>query len=77
MEFKEFAEFFAEALDMDDAKKLKPEIKFRELDDWSSLSSLNLMAAIDDQLGIALDSPDIKNSSTIGDLFRIIEEKNV
>lgn len=75
MEFKEFVVIFAEALDMDNAKKLKLETKFRELDDWSSLSSLNLIAAVDDQLGIALDSSDIKNSSTIGEIFRIIKKK--
>ncbi len=75
MEFKEFAEIFAEALDLDNPNKVKPELKFREFDDWSSLSSLNLITSVDEQYGFTFDSSDIKNSSTVGELFEALKNK--
>lgn len=75
MEFKEFAEIFAEALDLDNPNKVKPESKFREYDDWSSLSSLNLITIVDEQYGFTFDSSDFKNSVTVGDLFEALKNK--
>lgn len=75
MEFKEFAEIFAEALDLDNPNKVKPESKFREYDDWSSLSSLNLITIVDEQYGFTFDSSDFKNSVTVGDLFEVLKNK--
>ena len=75
MEFKEFAEIFAEALDLDNPNKVKPESKFREFDDWSSLASLNLITIVDEQLGYTFDGLEIKNSETVGDLFEVIKNK--
>ena len=74
MEFKEFAKTFAEALDLDNPRKLKESTKFRELDEWSSLSALNLIATIDEQLGFTFEEQDIKNSETVGDLFIIFSK---
>lgn len=75
MEFKEFAQIFAESLDLDNPNKVKPESKFREFDDWSSLSSLNLITTVDEQYGFTFDSSDIKNAITVGDLFEALKNK--
>ena len=44
MEFKDFIERLAEAVEIESVENLMPETEFRELDDWSSLSVMLLIA---------------------------------
>ncbi len=75
MEIKEFIEKFAEIFDDTDASTLTPETKFRELDEWSSLSALGLIALADEEFDVELKGDEIRNSNTIQDIFNIIIEK--
>ena len=52
MEIKEFIQNFADQLDDTDAEVLTPETKFRELDDWSSLAALSIIAMVDEEYGV-------------------------
>ncbi|WP_417186450.1 acyl carrier protein [Bacteroides sp.] len=51
------------------------ETKFRELDEWSSLIALSVIAMVDEVYGITINGEDIRNSQTIGDLFNRIKNK--
>lgn len=73
MELKEFFENFAEVMDMDDANSLSENTEFKELEEWSSLSALGLMAMIDEQYGVSLTAADIRGSKTIGDIIEKIK----
>ena len=75
MEIKEFIEKFAEIFDDTDVSTLTPETKFRELDEWSSLSALSLMAMADEEYEVELKGEDIKNAETILDIFNVINSK--
>lgn len=75
MEIKDFIEKFAEALDDMDASALTPETKFRELDEWSSLAALSVIAMADEEYEVELSGNDMKNANTIQDLFDIISSK--
>jgi len=44
MEIKDFIQNFADQLDDTDVSMLTPETDFRELDEWSSLTALSVMA---------------------------------
>ena len=45
---EEFVELFAEQFDETDASLIKADTKFRDLDEWSSLIGLSLIAMADE-----------------------------
>ncbi len=75
MGINEFINKFAEIFDDTDASALTPETKFRELDEWSSLTALGLIALADEEFDVDLKGDDVKKSETIGDLFDVIKNK--
>lgn len=75
MEIKEFVEKFAEQFDETDASAFAPETKFHELDEWSSLIALSIIAMVDDEYDVTLKGDDIRNSNTIQDLFDLVQSK--
>lgn len=76
MKIEEFIEKFAEALDDMDATSLNADTYFKELDEWSSLAALSIIAMIDDEYDVTVKAEDIRNSDTIEDLFNIVNVKN-
>lgn len=75
MEIKDFIENFAEQFDDTTVEVLSVETEFRELDEWSSLIALSIIAMVDEVYGITINGEDIRNSQTIGDLFNRIANK--
>lgn len=75
MEIKDFIENFAEQFDDTAVEMLSAETKFRELDEWSSLIALSVIAMVDEVYGITINGEDIRSSQTIGDLFNRIGSK--
>lgn len=54
---------------------LSAETKFRELDEWSSLIALSVIAMVDEVYGITINGEDIRSSQTISDLFNRIADR--
>ena len=75
MEIKEFIENFAEQFDETDASEFTAETVYKELAEWSSLVALSIIAMIDEEYDVTLKGDDIRNTSTIGDLFYLVNEK--
>ena len=75
MELNEFVENFAEQFDDTDASEIKAETVFKELEEWSSLIALSVIAMIDEEYDVTIKGDDIRNSSTIEDLFNIVKSK--
>ena len=75
MEIKDFIENFADQFDDTDASVLTAETKFKELDEWSSLVALSVIAMIDDEYDVAIKGDDIRNAETIQDLFNVVESR--
>lgn len=69
MEFKEFIEKFAEQFDDTDASEFTADAKFKEFDEWSSLIALSVIAMVDEEYNITINSDAIRESETIKDLF--------
>lgn len=69
MNVQEFIEKFAEAIEIEDASVLTPEIEFRTLDEWDSLSYLSVIAMIDDEFDVQIETPEFKQQKTIQDLY--------
>ena len=72
---EEFVALFAEQFDDTDVNEFKGETKFRDLDEWSSIIGLSIIAMVDEEFEVALKADDMKKAITIGDLYEIVKEK--
>ena len=75
MEQKEFIENFAAQFDDTDASEIKAETVFKELDEWSSLIALSVIAMVDEEYDVTLKGEDIRTSNTVEDLFNVVKSK--
>lgn len=75
MEIKEFIEKFAEQFDDTPVEELNPSVKFKELEEWSSLIALSVIAMADEEYNVTLVATDIRGSETIEDLFNVVQSK--
>lgn len=75
MEINEFIENLADQFDDTDVSELTPETKYKELDEWSSLIALSVIAMVDEEYDVAIKGDDIRNSDTIRQLFDIVKSK--
>ena len=65
----EFVALFAEQFDFTDPSEITASTAFHDLDEWSSLIGLSVIAMVDEEFDIALKGDDIKNSVTVEDLY--------
>ena len=72
----EFVQLFAELFDETEASQFAPETIFRELDEWSSLLGLSVIAMVDEEFNVALNANDFRKVSTIEDLYKVVIEKS-
>lgn len=75
MELNEFISNFADQFDETDASEIKAETVFKELDEWSSLIALSVIAMVDEEYDVAIKGDDIRNSNTVEDLFNAVKAK--
>ncbi len=75
MELKEFIENFADQFDDTDASEITAETHFKELDEWSSLIALSVIAMVDEEYDVTIKGDDIRNSDTVEDLYNIVKSK--
>lgn len=75
MEIKEFIEKIVDIFDDTDVATLTPETKFRELDEWSSLTALGVIAMADEEFDVELSGNELRAANTIQDLFNLIKGK--
>lgn len=75
MDINEFIGHFAEQFEDTDISVFKAETKFKELDEWSSLMALCIIAMIDEEYDVTIKGNDINGSETIEDLFKIVQSR--
>lgn len=75
MELNEFVAHFAEQFEDTDASVFTPETKFREIEEWSSLLALSIIAMVDEEYDVALKGNEMKAANTIEELFDIVKAK--
>ena len=71
----EFVELFAEQFDDTDPSQIIATTAYHDLDEWSSLIGLSVIAMVDDEFEVALKGDDVKNSVTIEDLYNRVIAK--
>lgn len=75
MEMNTFIEKFAETIDVENVESLTPETEFRELDEWSSLAYLSVIAFMDEEYGIQIEEADFKKLRTVQDVYDACTKK--
>lgn len=75
MEIKEFIEHFAEQFDDTDPSVFTPETVFHELDEYTSLIALSIIAMVDEEYDVTLNGKDMSAAVTIQDLFNTVKAK--
>ena len=75
MEIKDFIQNFADQFEDIDINKLSPETSFRDLDEWSSLIALSVLAMIDEEYDVQLKGEEMRNAKTVQQLFDLVQSK--
>lgn len=72
MKKEDFIENFATQFDDTDSSVITFQTIFKDLDEWSSLMSLSIIAMCDEEYNVKIKGDDIRNSNTVEDLFNIV-----
>ena len=75
MDLKEFIEKFADAVEVEAFASLSSETRFRELDEWSSLAALSIIAMLDEEYDVSVSGDELRKTDTIGNLYDLMNSK--
>ena len=75
MEIKEFIQNFAEQFDETDASAFTPDTVFHDLEEYTSLIALSIIAMVDEEYGVTIGAKEMRSSVTIQDLFDQVKAK--
>ena len=75
MEIKSFIENFAEQFEDTDASVFSADTKYRELDEWSSLMALSILAMVDEEYDVQLKGEEMRATNTIQELYDLVTSK--
>ena len=75
MTLDDFVRLFAEQFDDTEVSEFAASTVFHELDEWSSLIGLSVIAMVDEEFEVALNAEDIISSVTIEDLYKKVITK--
>lgn len=75
MDIQGFIYQLAERFDDVEAKDLTPETEFQELDEWSSLTAMSIIAMAKKVFNKTVTGREIRSCKTIKDLYNLITNK--
>lgn len=75
MELNDFVKLFSEQFFETDPSVFTPETRFRDLEEWSSLMALTIIAMIDEEYGIIIGGDVMKSANTIEELFKLVASR--
>lgn len=75
MEISNFFENFIEQFEDEPTCEITAETVFRDIDGWSSIVALSVMAMVDEEYDVQLTADEMRKANTIGDLFNTVSSK--
>lgn len=75
MKLDEFVAHFAEQFEDTEKSVFTPETRFRDLEEWSSILGLAVIAMVDEEYDVALKGIEMKSANTIKELYEIVKSK--
>lgn len=76
MELDRFIELFAEQFEDTPPEAFNADTAYHDLDEYSSILALSIMAMVGEEYDVALRGEDLRNAVTIRDLFNIVQCSN-
>ena len=75
MELQDFIQKFAEQFDETDASEIQAGTIFQELDEWSSMTAMAIIAFVKTEYGKTVTGREIRSCETVEDLFNLVASK--
>lgn len=75
MEFNLFIEKIANQFDDTDASEITADTEYQELDEWSSLTAMSIIAFVKTEMGKTITGREIRYAKTVKDLYNLIMAK--
>ena len=72
--YKKLTKVFREVFD-DDSIELTPETTANDIEDWDSIEHINLIAAVEDALGMRFQMREVSGMKNVGEMVQIIESR--
>lgn len=73
--FEKLNEIFEDVLDLDETPNLTDETSANEIEEWDSLSHIQLVVAIEKAFGFKFTSQEIMTWKNVGEMVNTIETK--
>ncbi len=75
MTLDQFVARFAEEFEETPQDLFTADAQFKSFEEWSSLTALSIIAMVDDEFDKSLTGADIRNCTTIEDLYNLVQSK--
>ena len=75
MDLNEFVANFADQFDETDASEIQAETLFHDLDEWSSLVGMGIIALAKTEYGKTITGKELKECRTVKDVYNLIASK--
>ena len=75
MDITTFVSNFAAQFEDTPAANFNASTIFRDIEEWDSLVALSIIAMADDEYGVKLTGDEIRNATTVQDIFEVINAK--
>ena len=75
MELKELIELFADQFDETDMSEIQPETNYQDLEEWSSLTAMGIIAMAKTNFGKKITGLEVRNCKTVKQLYDLILSK--
>lgn len=75
MELKDFIEKFTDQFDDTDASEIQAETEYQELEEWSSLTAMSIIALAKTEYGKTITGREVRGCKTVEALFNLIASK--
>lgn len=75
MDLNDFIKNFADQFDDTDASEITADTEYQELEEWSSLTAMSIIALAKTEYGKTITGREIRYTKTVKDLFELISSK--
>lgn len=75
MDEKQFIQNFADQFDDTEASELTLDTMFRDIDEWSSIIALSVMAMCAEEYDVILSANEMENANRISDIYNIVSKR--
>lgn len=75
MDLNQFVIDFADCFDDTEAELFTPTLVFKELEEWSSLQGLGIIAMCKKNYGVRISGAEIREADTVQDVYEIVLNK--